>query len=358
MNPLHSWWLSHGGWEADIASGKGNSPSKSPATRSLYNEYMNGWCKDRLCKELWTCRCRGCCISRWKGSVNHLCNSYCRQNSKLKSTFANREDDLSRVARVMADGEAAQTAPDTAAAPAPERPSLRGCLANGKWDMGWTAENTHFWRKMTKVTLNLIKMWHSWRVTSKTPKAWETRYGQDVQNISKLFIFIFHIFHVLKIERRYLFSRRTQTIHVDRGQRSDDLIRIHTQFKTRHEMDMLARHSWSLCWAKCAAEVDRWAASSVFCRADESCLCLQPWFHQARLCPDENESSWPPADKFQYDMYVFGQHDDDDDDDDDDDTAEWCMMYDVWWMMNDEWWMMNDECWCHHSGNIFRIYLE
>ena len=34
------------------------------------------------------------------------------------------------------------------------------------------------------------------------------------------------------VERRYLFSRRTQTIHVDRGQRSDDLIRIHTQFKT------------------------------------------------------------------------------------------------------------------------------
>ena len=87
MNPLHSWWLSHGGWEADIASGKGNSPRKSPATRSLYNEYMNAWCKDRLCKELWTCRCRGCCISRWKGSVNHLCNSYCRQNSRLKSTF-------------------------------------------------------------------------------------------------------------------------------------------------------------------------------------------------------------------------------------------------------------------------------
>lgn len=34
----------------------------------------------------------------------------------------------------MADGEAAQTAPDTAAAPAPERPSLRGCLGNGTWD--------------------------------------------------------------------------------------------------------------------------------------------------------------------------------------------------------------------------------
>ena len=130
---------------------------------------LNAWCKDRLCKELWTCRCRGCCISRWKGSVNHLCNSYCRQNSKLKSTFADREDDLSRVARVMADGEAAQTAPDTAAAPAPERPSLRGCLANGKWDMGWNAETLIFderWRKYNEA----VRSWSTLLFLSRYSK--------------------------------------------------------------------------------------------------------------------------------------------------------------------------------------------